>query len=346
MRLKSFIHTIGWSVAFLLITLAFLCAVWVTIERLSSFGRKGEGEVVFPTLDKRIPSVPKPQPLPPDYAIFVLCYHDFREKPSKWSITPQRLEAHIQTLKALGFTFLTLGEAVKLLTGQWKGNPPKRAVVITVDDGFRSAYSVLFPLLKRYGVKATLFVYTDWIDKNLGALTWEQLREMAQSGLVEIASHTVTHAYPRKLKRKLNGEQYKRKMEWEFVKSKAELEQRLGIKVEGLAYPGGYADGTLKGLAQRTGYKWAAVINPKPLTVGFDRYAIPRYGVSAETTVEALKAWVIRQPATLIRYGDKVNPKRHIVEIKASKRLSISQARKYKIWANGLTFTASRPEGD
>ncbi|MCS7263824.1 MAG: polysaccharide deacetylase family protein [Armatimonadetes bacterium] len=311
MKLKTFV-IVGWFLAFSALISALFGAMRMTFERLAIRRQEEAAKAVLKPVDKPVPIVSspviKPVPLPSDYAVFVLCYHDFQEKPSKWSITPERLEAHIQTLKAWGFSFLTVSEAVKLLKGRWQGNLPKRAVVITVDDGFQSAYSVLFPLLKRYGAKATLFIYTEWVGKSEGSLTWEQLREMAQSGLVEIASHTVTHAYPRNLKRKLTVEKYKRKMEWEFVQSKLELERRLGIKVEGLAYPGGFVDGTLKALAQRAGYKWAAVINPKPMTANFDRYAIPRYGVSAETTVAALKAWVTRQPILLARLKDGAKP--------------------------------------
>jgi peptidoglycan/xylan/chitin deacetylase (PgdA/CDA1 family) len=198
-----------------------------------------------------------------------------------------------------------MSEVVDLLTGRWNGHLPEKAVVITVDDGFRSAYTVLFPLLKRYNAKATLFVYTEWIGKTPAALTWEQLREMAQSGLVEIASHTVTHIYPRRLKRSLSGEQFKRGMEWEFVQSKRELEQKLGVKVEGLAYPGGYVEETLKALARKAGYRWAVVINPKPITVSADLYALPRYGVSSETTVAALKAWVTKQSFQLVQHSHR-----------------------------------------
>ena len=307
LKTKEFAQAVGWGIAIAVLVFALFEAGRVTLRSWREWGERAWKGTTVHVPVKPVPTVtPQPQPLPPDYAVFVLCYHDFRDKPNRWSITPQRLEAHLQTLKVLGFTFLTVSEAVDLLTGRWEGSPPKRAVVITVDDGFHSAYTVLFPLLKRYNAKATLFVYTNWIGKGNGALTWEQLREMAQSGLVEIASHTVTHTYPRRLKRKLSYDQYRRRMKWEFEQSKRELEQRLGVKVSGIAYPGGHVDGTVKALAQQAGYRWAATINPKPLTVDFDRYAIPRYGVSLETTVAVLKAWVTGQPIRLARIKGKV----------------------------------------
>jgi len=249
--------------------------------------------------------LPAPPVLPSNYTVFALCYHDFREPNTKWSIPPKRLEAQLQMLRAMGFTFLTMSEAVALLSGKWRGPVPKRAVVLTVDDGFRSAYTVLFPLLRRYKAKATLFVYTSWLGKTSNALTWEQLREMTQSGLVEIASHTVTHPYPRRL-RKLPDAQYRQRMWKEFVQSKQELEQRLGVRIAGLAYPGGYVDETLKELAKRAGYQWAVVVNPQPIRITSDRYALPRYGVSAQTSVAVLKAWVTKTPVRMASHRKQV----------------------------------------
>jgi len=125
------------------------------------------------------------------------------------------------------------------------------------------------------------------------------------------------------LKRSLPNEQFKRRIEWEFVQSKRELEQRLGIKVEGLAYPGGQVDETLKKIARGAGYRWAAMINPKPIKVGVDFYALPRYGVSFKTTVATLKAWVTKQPIQLVSHSGKVKEAR-----KASSNAKLSHNRK------------------
>lgn len=252
---------------------------------------------------KRLLPKPKPQLPPADYAIPILCYHDFRDKPSHWAITPQRFEAHLKALKAMGFTFLTVGEAVDLLKGRWTKPIPKRAVVITIDDGFRSAYTVAFPLLRRYGAKATLCVYTAWIGKTRGALTWDELRKMTRSGIIEVVSHTVSHPNIRRMRRRLRQDDYRSRMAQELTASKKELERQLGMTINGLAYPGGYVDGTLKALAQKTGYRWALTINPKPMKAGTDPYALPRFGISSKTTLATVQGWVTRQPTKLVRHG-------------------------------------------
>lgn len=321
MKPGTFTRTVGSVIAVACLIFALFKAGQMTWERWNNWGKRSQESPLLSRVDKSVSFTPmKPAPvLPQGYSVFILCYHDFGEKPSKWSITPQRLEAHLQTLKDLGFSFLTVSEAVDLMTGRWHGDLPERAVVITVDDGFCSAYTILFPLLKRYGAKATLFVYTDWIGKTRRALTWEQLREMAQSGLVEIASHTVTHTYPRRLKRALSHEQFRQRMLWEFVQSKKELEERLGVNVNGLAYPGGQADGTIKELAKKAGYRWAMVINPEPMTANSDLYSLPRYGVNSETSVATLKAWVTKQPIQLAHYR------------KQNKKVSVNNANSPKI---------------
>jgi len=211
-------------------------------------------------------------------------------------VTPQRFEAHLKILRANGFTFLTVSELVSLLDGEWDGAVPRRVVAITLDDGFRSAYTVAFPLLRKYQAKATLFVYTNWIATTNKALTWEQLREMAQSGLVEIASHTVTHAYPARLRRALRPDAYRQRWLWELQTSKQTLEQRLGVVIRGLAYPGGQVDETLKRLAQQVGYQWAVAINPKPVTPRCDRYALPRFSMDKTISLGQVLAWLQRPP--------------------------------------------------
>lgn len=320
MKPRTFTRTVGSTIAVVGLIFVLFKAGEMTWEQWSDWSKRSQESQILSRVDKSVSFAPmKPAPaLPQGYSVFILCYHDFGEKPSKWSITPQRLEAHLQTLKDLGFSFLTVSEAVDLMTGRWHGDLPERAVVVTVDDGFRSAYTILFPLLKRYEAKATLFVYTDWIGKTSRALTWEQLREMAQSGLVEIASHTVTHTYPRLLKRMLSREQFRQRMLWEFAQSKKELEGRLGVNVNGLAYPGGQTDGTIKELAKEAGYRWAVAINPEPMTVNSDLYSLPRYGVNSETFVATLKTWVTKQPIQLVRHS------------KQSKKVSVNNANSLK----------------
>jgi len=282
------------------------CAVIFCLFLLPRISLREQKEISQPT--PRTPQqvekseLPKEKPIttfkpPEDYTIPVICYHDFREggKHAYWAIPPKRFEAHLQMLTAMGFTFLKMSEAVELMQGRWNKPIPRRPIAITIDDGFRSAYTVAYPLLRKYKAKATLFVYTNAIGKF--GLSWDQLREMVQSGIIEVASHTVSHIHPKRLK-KLNKDAYRERLAYEFITSKRILEEKLGITVNGLAYVGGVADAVTVEMAQKAGYRWAVRITPSPMTVQTNPYLIPRYGVSKQTTTMVLKAW-LSQP----RYG-------------------------------------------
>ncbi len=99
------------------------------------------------------------------------------------SLEPERLEQLIMDLQAAGYTFRTL-------RGAMEGEPTRRTIVLTLDDGYVDNYIYLFPVLKRFGVPVTIFTTN---RKGEQFLTEEQLRVMADSGLVELGGHTASH---------------------------------------------------------------------------------------------------------------------------------------------------------
>ncbi|MDZ7357033.1 MAG: polysaccharide deacetylase family protein [candidate division KSB1 bacterium] len=111
----------------------------------------------------------------------VFCYH---------FISAAEFEAHLQHLQRNGYATLTADEfyhAKRNGVGE-----PIRSAVLTFDDGDKGFYDVVFPLLKKYRMKAVNFIIPGWVGKE-GMLTWEQIREMHQSGLVDIQSHSMHH---------------------------------------------------------------------------------------------------------------------------------------------------------
>lgn len=141
--------------------------------------------------------------------LLVLSYHDIRDDvmdrgdPDIYAISTQNFAAHLDWLAGNGYTAVRLDDVIAASRGERA--LPDRAVMITIDDGLRSAYTRAFPLLRAYGFPAVVAPVTGWVDLpadrtiNYGQprrfdrddfLTWAQLREMRDSGLVEIASHT------------------------------------------------------------------------------------------------------------------------------------------------------------
>ena len=130
----------------------------------------------------------------------VIMYHNISEKSHLWgdyNVSPEVVENDIKYLIEEGYTTVSCSEVVAYCRGE--GDLPDKPIMLTVDDGFESFYAYMYPLLKKYGCKAVISpmgVCTDAFstqeDHNLdySYLTWEELKEMSDSGLVEIGNHT------------------------------------------------------------------------------------------------------------------------------------------------------------
>ena len=107
----------------------------------------------------------------------------------------EHLEEHIKWLIKNNYKIISIQKVLDATKGQTQ--LPNQSVLLTFDDGYQSFYTKVFPLLKKYHIAATVALIGTWMDGNVSALeigkpllTWEQLRELSQSGLVEIASHS------------------------------------------------------------------------------------------------------------------------------------------------------------
>ena len=122
----------------------------------------------------------------------ILCYHDVGAANTPYHIRPETLRAHFDYLRDNGYTPLSLEQYIAACRN---GGPlPPKPVMLTFDDGYVSFYQTVFPLLKEYRYPAMLAVVTSWLDyapEPVGKIVdWRQLREMEQSGLVALASHS------------------------------------------------------------------------------------------------------------------------------------------------------------
>jgi len=129
-----------------------------------------------------------------DESAVVFMYHRFAE--DRYPATNIRLEQFRQQLEYLregGFNVIPLSELMAFLS---TGKPlPPKAVVLTIDDAYRSIYDVAYPLFREFGFPFTVFVSTDAVDDKLAAyLGWDQIREMAAQG-VTFANHGAGHIY-------------------------------------------------------------------------------------------------------------------------------------------------------
>ena len=137
----------------------------------------------------------------------ILLYHDFvttvpdnDSDNFSYINTPQSFEENIKVLLENGYTIISFQELNDANNGKIK--LPEKHILITFDDGYYSNYEYIFPILKKYNVKASIFIVTDNIGKEVDGkkyLSWEQCKEMQDSGLVEIFSHSKRHVFYDKL---------------------------------------------------------------------------------------------------------------------------------------------------
>lgn len=203
----------------------------------------------------------------------VLMYHSVAELDGGFiTDTPEDFERHMRFIKEHGYRTVFASEIPGLLA---KGDLAN-TVCVTLDDGYRDNYENAFPVLKKYGIKATVFVitglvdgaYTDSRGTTRAIMTEEQIREMAASRLVEFMPHTHTHPdLP-----DLDAEGIER----EVTASKAGIERLTGKQANVFAYPRGKYNGRVIEALKQQGFVAAFGVEPGIVRAGTDPFRIPR----------------------------------------------------------------------
>ena len=176
----------------------------------TAFAEENNNNIQKKTLQQQV----EQQYIAPEYYIPVLMYHHFKteevEPGNGANMHIDEFEEHMKTLQQAGYTPIFLSELYDIMKQAQieKENGvvipelqlDKKYVVITIDDGYRSNYELAYPLLQKYNMKACISVITSRIhtgyvysSKEIEKMSWENLNEMQNSGLVEIYSHTYDH---------------------------------------------------------------------------------------------------------------------------------------------------------
>jgi peptidoglycan/xylan/chitin deacetylase (PgdA/CDA1 family) len=226
-------------------------------------------------------------------SVMVLCYHRFENLPKdSMAIRPEEFESQLGELKTAGYTVISMADFLAWRRGEKE--IAEKSCLITLDDGWRSGYSVAWPLLKKHGFPFTMFVYTNYIKGQPKAggqsMSWEELAEMRDGG-VDIQSHTVSHMDLR-AKKGRTPEQYEQWIREELANSKKLIEQKLGISVKCLAYPYGNHNPEVRQAAMAVGYEAAFSVYGQRLTYHSPADQLGRYAVEGnkpQTFQTALK---------------------------------------------------------
>ena len=189
----------------------------------------------------------------------ILAYHRFGTGSGKMVVSPANFAAQLDYLARNDYRVIPLGQLVGYLAG--KQALPQRAVVITIDDGYESTYRHAFPLLRKYGFPATVFVYTDFVGSG-EALSWAQLQELAASGLIDIQAHSKSHRNLIDRVAAESDQQYRQGLEQEARAPREILERRLPVQVRHYAFPFGDANDVVLDVLARQQYQLAVTVTP------------------------------------------------------------------------------------
>jgi peptidoglycan/xylan/chitin deacetylase (PgdA/CDA1 family) len=183
--------------------------------------------------------------------VAVLVWHDVQPAKEVWfDTTTATFEQQLAEVAKGGFHVIALSA---LRDHFVTGAPvPAKSLVFTFDDNGAGIYRYAYPLLRKYRFPATLFVHTNFVGKTTSKHhnTWDQLREMERSGLVDVQSLTANH--PPDLTKLSDAD-----VTHELRLSAFSLEHRLGRKIYALVYPYDVYDARIERLAAQNGYTLA-----------------------------------------------------------------------------------------
>lgn len=229
-----------------------------------------------------------------DFSVPILMYHSISEHTNprfdEWAVPPAMFDAHMSYLLERGYTPMTVSDLVHArATG---AAMPPRPVALTFDDAYRDFYDRAYPILRKHGAPATLYVPTKhvggacaWLvgegEAARPMVSWSQLAEMSANG-IECGGHSHTHVQMDTLPAVAAN--------FEVRQSKRLLEERLGRPVSTFAYPHGWTSALVMRLLQAAGYTSACAIKNMRSVANENPFALARLHVRGEMDVAALDA--------------------------------------------------------
>jgi peptidoglycan/xylan/chitin deacetylase (PgdA/CDA1 family) len=232
--------------------------------------------------------------------VAILTYHSISpwttRSFARWTVDPRLFDEHLAALREDGVAVIPFSAVPDALAAG------RRAVAISIDDGFADAGEHAAAALLDHRLPATMFVPSGFVggssrwlsgrDAEQPMLSWGAVAELARAGF-EIGSHGHMH-----LAADINPPEL---VEIDARTSKAVLEDRLGLAVSSFAYPFGYHAGRSRTAIRAAGFAQACAIGDLPARADDDRWALPRLQVWRGTSPEAVLEMVRRRPSGAAR---------------------------------------------
>lgn len=176
--------------------------------------------------------------------IVIFAYHSINKSDYRYAIAPELFERHLEFIKSK-YKIIPLSELAEII--EHNNIRDRNIAVITFDDGFHDNYTNAFPILKKMGVPATVFLVTGLMGNSLETqtgklpmLTWQEIAEMYNSGLIDFQSHTNSHIDLTTTEDIV--------IRGEIMKSGQLLNEKLGKHANFFAYPKGRINEKIKSI--------------------------------------------------------------------------------------------------
>ncbi len=212
---------------------------------------------------------------------------------SKYNVYEDDFKKQMTMLKEQGAYFATLDEMIKF---REEGNFPEKCVWISFDDVDKSVYENAFPILKEMNIPFTLFVIAGQVGNNdfnnLQMATWDDLREMKDSGLASFGSHSYDMHYLEDDKAVFLEETKYTEFKEDIIKSKEVIENNLQVEVKAIAYPFGETSDEITNIAKEAGFEEAFILSSLPITPNSDPYYQNRYLIDNVAFDQVIIPWI------------------------------------------------------
>lgn len=238
--------------------------------------------------------------------VTVLMYHHFADgERNSVIVGPDQFKEQLTALKEAGYSTITEAQLLAFLNKE-QVDLPEKPLLITIDDGYVSNYEVAYPTLKELGMNAVLYVVSSSRGQTPGYIehfTWEQAKEMYESGVLDIQSHTHDlHFYAETSKGEKpalatkmivdgveeSDEEYRERIYNDLKTSKEEIEANVGNEVFSLTYPYGAYNDTVVEVATELGFKLMYTVKAGVTTADDSPIKINRINVDGNYSIEQL----------------------------------------------------------
>jgi peptidoglycan/xylan/chitin deacetylase (PgdA/CDA1 family) len=205
----------------------------------------------------------------------------------RWRVAPELFDAHMNALHRAGYQTITFAEWADAIVQQ----RPVRGerVLLTFDDGYSDFLSDAIPVLRRHDFSATVFLVAERIgqtalwDAEYGdpapLMSWEEIKSLQASG-IEFGAHSCIHRKMTEMDPTELAEDTKR--------TRAILEESLGVPVPTLAYPYGDQNASVRRVVGAAGTTAAVTTEPGISKLGDDLLRLPRVEIDGDCTPERL----------------------------------------------------------